>query len=133
MSDEPVTVEHVSVDGQPDTAGKLQYSQAVRVGDLVFVAGQPGWDERFRAPEDEEAEYERLFANLAVVLAAAGCGLGDVVDAVSLHASGADLGLFWQVRNRHLAAPWPAWTTIEDVKLALPGLRAEVKVTAVVR
>lgn len=128
----PANREHYRPAGTLDTVATFQYSQAVRVGGLVFVAGQPGWNERLEVPADYEAECHAAFANLRVVLAAAGCGFADIVDAISLHAPGTDLAAFWGVRNAYIAAPWPAWTTIGDIGLALPGMRVEIKVTAVV-
>ncbi|MBX7160174.1 MAG: Rid family detoxifying hydrolase [Acidimicrobiia bacterium] len=57
------------------------YSPAVRAGGLVFVAGQIGWD--FDAGAlvggGVEAEMSAALANLADVLAAAGCTAADVV------------------------------------------------------
>lgn len=57
------------------------YSPAVRAGGLVFVAGQVGWD--FAAGAlvggGVEAETAAALANLADVLAAAGCTPADVV------------------------------------------------------
>lgn len=56
------------------------YSPAVKAGGLVFVAGQVGWD--FAAggivPGGVEAETAAALANLADVLAAAGCSVADV-------------------------------------------------------
>ncbi len=128
----PTHREHYRPAGTLDTVATFQYSQAVRAGGLLFVAGQPGWNERLEVPEDYQAECRAAFENLRVVLAAAGCGFDDIVDATSLHAPGTDLAVFWGVRNDYLAPPWPAWTTIGDIGLALPGMRVEIKVTAVV-
>ena len=63
------------------------YSQAVRVGDLLFVAGQPGVEldatndppTPRAVPGGFEAEARRAFANLEAVLRAAGSGLEHVV------------------------------------------------------
>jgi len=126
-------IEHIRPAQGLDTFKKLQYSQAVRVGDLVFVSGQAAWDENFGVPEDFEAECRSAFENLKMVLETAGCTLADVVEATSLHAPGTDLMAFWKVRNEFMAAPWPAWTTIGGVTLAFPNMRVEVKATAVRR
>ena len=56
------------------------YSQAVVVGDLVFVAGTVGLDMTTGTwPVGIEAQMAQARANLAAVLAEAGCTLGDVV------------------------------------------------------
>ena len=63
------------------------YSQAVRAGDLVFVAGQPGIDlgassdpsTATAVPGGFEAEFRQAISNLEAVLQAAGSGLEHVV------------------------------------------------------
>jgi 2-iminobutanoate/2-iminopropanoate deaminase len=56
------------------------YSQAVRVGALVFTAGQPGIDPATGvAPEGFEAQARQAFANLRAVLEDAGSSLERVV------------------------------------------------------
>lgn len=57
------------------------YSQAVRVGDVVYTAGQPGIDPTtgLVAGESFEAQARQAFANLQAVLEDAGSGLGGVV------------------------------------------------------
>ncbi len=126
-------IDHLRPVGTLDTVATFQYSQAVRVGDLLFVAGQAGWDEHLAVPTDFEAECRAAFENLGVVLRAGGCDFADIVDATSLHAPGTDLATFWAVRNEFIEAPWPAWTTIGDIGLAFPTMRVEIKVTAAVR
>lgn len=71
--------------GMPQPMG--HYSQAVRVGSLLFVAGQPGIDLSGSAdpataravPGGPEAEARQAFENLRAVLEAAGSGLEYVV------------------------------------------------------
>ena len=57
------------------------YSQAVRVGDLLFTAGQPGIDPRTGAVAgpDFESQARQAFENLRTVLEDAGSSLGQVV------------------------------------------------------
>ena len=56
------------------------YSQAIRVGNLVFVAGQIGADPATGEMPDGIAEQTRLaLRNLAAVLEAAGASIADVV------------------------------------------------------
>jgi 2-iminobutanoate/2-iminopropanoate deaminase len=61
-------------------SGGSNYSQAVVVGDLVFVAGTAGKDMASDTwPVGLEAQMEQALKNLAAVLAEAGCSLDDVV------------------------------------------------------
>ena len=57
------------------------YSPAVRAGDFLFVAGQPGLDHSTGSvPEGGfEAEARQAFVNLRTVVEAAGASLGRVV------------------------------------------------------
>ena len=57
----------------------MAYSQAVRVGNLLFIAGQPGIDftSGLISP-DFETQARQAFANLSLVLQAAGSSLAKV-------------------------------------------------------
>ena len=57
------------------------YSQAIRVGDVVYTAGQPGIDPATGAVAGDtfEAQARQAFANLAAVLEDAGSRLARVV------------------------------------------------------
>ena len=56
------------------------YSQAIRTGDLVFVAGQTGRDPATgKLEEGLEAQTRRMLANVDAILNAAGCSPADIV------------------------------------------------------
>lgn len=57
------------------------YSQAIRVGDLIFTAGQPGIDPTTGAVAgaDFESQARHALANLRAVLEDAGSGLDHIV------------------------------------------------------
>lgn len=57
------------------------YSQAVRLGELVYTAGQPGIDPSTGkvAGDSFEAQARQAFANLKAVLEDAGSGLDRVI------------------------------------------------------
>lgn len=107
-----------------------QYSAAIRSGDLLFVSGQVG----SRADGSPEPVFEdqvrRAFANLRAVLAAAGCGLEDVVDVTTFHTDPqAQLETVMKVRAEEIgAAPYPNWTAVGVTWLA--GFDFEIKVIA---
>jgi 2-iminobutanoate/2-iminopropanoate deaminase len=67
------------------------YSQAVRVGDMIYTAGQPGIDPATGAVAGEtfEAQARQAFANLAAVLEDAGSRLERVVKVTCFLADGA--------------------------------------------
>lgn len=57
------------------------YSQAIRVGDFVFVSGMTGRDpsQGGKLQEGLEAQTKQMLANLDAILNAAGCTPADVV------------------------------------------------------
>jgi enamine deaminase RidA (YjgF/YER057c/UK114 family) len=104
----------------------------VRAGNFLFISGQVGRDEHLNIIEGKEAQFTQAFENVKKVLAAAGATMDHVVDMVSYHTDLRDLPLFIQVRDRYVTNPerYPAWTAIGVTALAMPGLTAEIKCTA---
>jgi 2-iminobutanoate/2-iminopropanoate deaminase len=109
------------------------YSQAVRVGDWLFCSGQIGLDPATGQliTGGVEAETERVLANLAAVLSAAGGSLADVVR-TTIYLT--DLTDFTRVNERYaarFAAPFPARATVGVA--ALPrGAKIEIEAVAMV-
>lgn len=86
------------------------YSQAIRVGDTVYLSGQIPLDPATMALVEGgiEAQIARVFDNLAAVAAAAG---GTLADVVKLNVYLIDLGHFPvvnEVMARYFSAPYPA-------------------------
>jgi 2-iminobutanoate/2-iminopropanoate deaminase len=68
----------ISTSNAPTPAGP--YSQAVVVGDLIFVAGQvPKDPQTGQIPESIEDQTRQVFANIAAILEAAGSNLSQIV------------------------------------------------------
>jgi enamine deaminase RidA (YjgF/YER057c/UK114 family) len=109
-----------------------QFSQAVRVGDLIWAAGQIGVGRDGRPGSSLEEQARLAFTNLAAVLEAAGSGLEDVVELVTYHLAMEDLQRFAAVKAEFFPRDYPTWTVIGVAALALPELLVEVKATAVV-
>lgn len=85
------------------------YSQAVRVGDTVYVSGQIGLDPAsMQMAEGIDAQIERVFANLKAVAAAAGTTLDATV---KLNVYLTDLANFAKVNTvmaTYFKEPYPA-------------------------
>lgn len=85
------------------------YSQAVRVGDTVYLSGQIGLDPATMQMADGfEAQTVRVFDNLKAVAEAAG---GSLADAVKLNIYLTDLSNFAKVNEimaRYFNEPYPA-------------------------
>jgi enamine deaminase RidA (YjgF/YER057c/UK114 family) len=104
----------------------------VKAGPFLFMAGQLGRDEQLNAVEDKEAQFAQAFVNVEKVLSAAGATFDDVVDMVTYHTDMRDLPLFIDVKDRFFTNldRLPTWTALGVAALAMPGLFAEVKCTA---
>ena len=81
--------EVVSGPGMPKAIGP--YSHAVRLGDVLYVSGQPGIDPASGTPPDGgfDAEARQALVNLRTVLEAVGSGL-DHVAKVTVFLASAD-------------------------------------------
>ena len=118
---------------------RLHYQQAVRVGDVVHVSGQGGWDDEIRFPEDLGEEIVRAFDNVERTLALAGATWRDVVAVDSFHVPTRpdEIGdehtavMVEQLRER-MGDRAPVWTEIGVAALGAVGMRVEIRVTAVV-
>jgi enamine deaminase RidA (YjgF/YER057c/UK114 family) len=109
-----------------------QFSQAVQVGETVWVSGQVGIDHEGKVPAGIEAQTKLAFENLKGVLAAAGAALEDVVELTTFHRDMKEMPGFAKVKATYLPKDYPAWTAIGTTELALPDLRIEVRATAVI-
>jgi 2-iminobutanoate/2-iminopropanoate deaminase len=110
------------------------YSQAIHAGDLVFLSGQvpidPSTGELVGG--DIAAQTERVLDNLAAVLAAAGCGFGDVVKTTIYLVDLGDFQVVNQTYAKRFSAAPPARATVQVS--ALPkGARVEIDAIARVK
>ena len=113
---------------------QFHFAPAVRTGRWLRCSGQLGTDEKFAAIAEPEAQFAQAFENVKSVLAAAKLDFGDVVELTTFHVGLREhLGTFVAVKDRYLEAPYPAWTAIGVVELAVPGALVEIRVTARLR
>jgi enamine deaminase RidA (YjgF/YER057c/UK114 family) len=110
---------------------RWQFSQAVQVGDTIWVSGQVGM-EKNRPAEGIEAQSRIAFENLQHVLAEAGATLADVVELVTYHTKMSDMAGFSKARALFFPNNYPAWTAVGVTELAVPGVLIEIRATAVV-
>jgi 2-iminobutanoate/2-iminopropanoate deaminase len=107
------------------------YTDAVRAGDLLFVSGCVPVDANGDlVPGDVVAQTEQVFRNIALVLAAAGAGFGDVVKVTVFLTDIDDRAAVNTVRQEVFGASRPASTLVEVSRLAIPGARIEVEAVA---
>ena len=99
------------------------YSQAVRVGDTVYLSGQLGLDpSTMQLEEGIDAQVTRVFENLKAVVEAAG---GSLADVVKLNVYLTDLSHFSKVNDamaRYFSEPFPARAAVGVAALPRGGL-----------
>ncbi|MGV9868384.1 RidA family protein [Rhodococcus koreensis] len=111
---------------------RLHFSQATRVGDLIWVSGQVGIDPATQTPADGmKAQTRFAFEGIKTVLEAAGASLTDIVELTTFHTDlRGDITEFVQVKDEYLPDRYPSWTAVGVTQLALPELMVEVRVVA---
>lgn len=123
----------------PKHLAALHYTQAVRIGDRVEISGQGGWDDDTVFPESLEEEIVQAFENVERTLATAGASWTDVVAVDSFHIPTAPdtIGddhtrvMVEQFRKR-MGDRAPIWTQLGVAALGAPGMRVEIRATAIV-
>ena len=122
----------IKVPGLAESAG-YGYEQCIRVGDLVYVAGQVGVDANYKVvSEDITGQARQAFLNVQLALRAAG---GDLKDIVSMTVFITDMARNFQpfiaVRNEFLKLPsLPTSAAIGVAALACPTLKVEIQAVA---
>lgn len=121
-----MTREIIHTDRAPAAIGT--YSQAVRVGDTVYISGQIPLDPATMqlVSGDIEAEIRRAFENLKAIAEAAG---GSLAQAVKVNVSLTDLVHFAKVNEvmaQYCSQPYPARAAVGVAQLPR-GARVEIE------
>jgi reactive intermediate/imine deaminase len=111
----------VHTDGAPQAIGT--YTQAVKVGNTVYLSGQIGLDPiTMEMVVGIEAQVHRVFKNLSAVAAAAG---GSLADVVKLNVFLTDLTHFALVNSimaEYFSQPYPARAAVGVAQLPRAAL-----------
>lgn len=106
----------IHTDNAPAAVGT--YSQAVKVGNTVYVSGQIGLDPTtMRLADGFEAQAEQVMQNIQAICEAAG---GTLADVVKFNVSLTDLANFNalnEIFTRTLTAPYPARAAVQVAAL----------------
>jgi 2-iminobutanoate/2-iminopropanoate deaminase len=125
--------EEIRVPGQAEPIS--HYTDAVRVGDLVFVSGCVPVDSEGRlvGGDDAVAQARQALTNVGAVLAAAGSTFADVAKVTVYLTDIEDRAKINPVREEFFGDARPASTLVEVSRLAVPGAKIEIEAVAVVR
>jgi reactive intermediate/imine deaminase len=103
--------ENVHSEAAPKAIGP--YSQAVRCGSTVYLAGQIGLDpSSMELVSGIEAQTRRVFENLRAVAQAAGGNLNDIVKLTIYLVDLREFGRVNDIMASYFKAPYPARATL---------------------
>jgi len=121
-------VEHF---GKPALSGQpLPFSDAVRVGDILYLSGQIGIGADGKLPDGIEAQTKQAMDNIGAILKRAGRGYSDVYHCTALLADMKDWPAFNRVYVPYFpAGKMPARSAFGANGLAL-GARLEIECQA---
>jgi enamine deaminase RidA (YjgF/YER057c/UK114 family) len=121
---------------QPDGLSRPPtYSQVVKAGNTIYIAGQVAQDEggQLVGPGDFVAQANQVFENLAKALASAGAGFGDLVKTTIYVTDPRYREALRDVRSKYLGnTPLPASTLVVVAGLAQPEYLLEIEAVAVI-
>ena len=107
------------------------YNHAVRVGDLVFCAGQIPIDPKDGnlVPGDIKAQTERVLENVKAIVDDQGLTFANVVKSTVFMTNLSDFGAMNEIYARYFTGDCPARSTVQVA--ALPkGAQVEIEVIA---
>lgn len=108
------------------------YNHAVRVGDLLFCAGQIPIDPQHPGgpfPEGVQAQTQRVLENIKIILADQGLNFTNVVKSTVFMVNLADFAAMNEVYAKYFTSDFPARSTVQVA--ALPkGAQVEIEVVA---
>lgn len=122
--------QEIRTEQAPRPAGP--YSQGIKVGNVVYTAGQGPLDQETGnvVGDSIEEQTAKTIENIQQILEAAGASLQDVVK-TTVHLSDlADFEAFNNVYKRYFTEPYPVRTTVGSQLL---GIKVEIDAIAVVK
>lgn len=116
-----MTRESIHTSQAPAAVGP--YSQAIKIGGLVFTAGQIGIDPATgKLQVGLESQTKQVLVNLKAVLEAAGSGMADIIKTTIFLADMADFGAVNNIYGNFFEEAPPARSTVAVAGLPLGAL-----------
>lgn len=109
-----------------------QMSDAIQVGNTIWVSGKVGIDQSGKIENGIEQQSRAAFHRIQDTLTHAGASIDDIVEIVTYHVSMRDLDEFVKVKSEFLRRDFPAWTAVGVTELYTPEAQIEIKATAVI-
>jgi 2-iminobutanoate/2-iminopropanoate deaminase len=110
--------------------GNMPYSQAIKVGNTVYVAGQGPFEPDTGMCKDDTLKYQarRTLENVKAILEAAGAKMSDVVKVTVFLGTGADFNEFNEYYKEYFSPPYPA----RAITGAIQGFLVQMDAIAVI-
>ena len=107
------------------------FSQAVKVGNVIYISGQTGQSADGSIPSDFSSQVIKAYENMKTVLAAVGASFDDLVRETIYMTRSEDIPTLMEVRQKYVTKPaqGSTWTVISA--LAVPELLVEIEGIAV--
>ncbi|MCD8350424.1 MAG: RidA family protein [Planctomycetaceae bacterium] len=120
----------ISTDKAPSAIGP--YSQAIQAGNVVYTSGQIPLDPATMAfvGDDIKTQTRQSLENVKAILAAAGCGLQDVVKTTCFLSDMNNFAAFNEVYSEFFPGDAPARSCVEVARLPKDAL-VEVEAVAI--
>ncbi|KAH7024983.1 endoribonuclease L-PSP [Microdochium trichocladiopsis] len=121
--------------GTESFAETYHYSQAVRIGNILRISGQGGWDKDGKVAADPKEQISLALQNILAALRAAepSAGWHNVVSVRSFHT---DIAGAFEVMTKAFKELGPdhrpTWTCVEVRRLALEEMVVEIEAEALI-
>jgi 2-iminobutanoate/2-iminopropanoate deaminase len=120
----------IRTDSAPTPTGP--FNQAIRVGNLIFTAGQAGRNRETGTMGDIREQTNWALRNISAILRAAGASLDDVVKTTVYLKEGADSNAMSEAYASHFHEPLPARSSVVVTRLKNPEMLIEIEAIAIV-
>lgn len=120
----------ISTNQAPTPTGP--FNQAIRVGNLIFTAGQAGRNRDTGQMGDIREQTDWALRNIAAILEAAGASLDDVVKTTVYLKDGADSTAMSEAYASRFNDPLPARSSVVVTRLKNAEMLVEIEAIAVV-
>lgn len=120
--------------GTEKNSAAFHYSQAVKVGNIVKISGQGGWDDEGNITPDLEKQIEIAFENVLKAIKSADSSLSfDNVYAIRSYHLDMDSSFETMTSTFKKLFPnhRPVWTCVQIGKLGIEGMQVEIEVEAI--
>jgi enamine deaminase RidA (YjgF/YER057c/UK114 family) len=121
--------------GTESKSESFHYSQAVKVGNIVKISGQGGWDAEGNMASSAAKQVELALENVERALKAADSSLSwSNVYAIRSYHTNIDESAELAIEGWRRVMPQhrPVWTCVEISKLGVEGMQIEIEVEALV-